>query len=147
MKKILLVGLCLMLVIPVMNVTAALNNPPSTPTIEGPESGETGTSYDYEICVSDPDGDDITLCIDWDDGEGEVCIGPYPSDSCVPLSHTWSSDGDYTIRVKAQDTSQAESEYAELPVSMPKAKMFNFYFQLFLDAILVKIDMIRDLIF
>jgi hypothetical protein len=98
------------------------NNPPEKPTIEGPTSGKTGTAYDYYFCSSDPDGDDIYYCVDWGDGSGEVCLGPYPSNTCITVSHTWTSDGTYIIKVKARDSNQAESEWATLSVSMPKSK-------------------------
>jgi len=113
-----------MLVIPVINATTMLNNPPSTPTIEGSSSGKTGTEYEYELCSSDPDGDDISYCIDWGDGAGEVCKGPFPSGTCVIEKHTWSSDGTYMIKVKAQDIYGAESDWATLEVSMPRNKTY-----------------------
>jgi hypothetical protein len=98
------------------------NNPPATPTIEGPHSGKAGTAYDYNFCSSDPDGDDIYYCVDWGDGSGEVCLGPFPSNTCITQSHTWTSDGTYTIKAKARDSNQAESEWATFSVSMPKNK-------------------------
>jgi len=122
MKKTIILGICLLLVMPVLNATAVLNSPPITPTIEGPSSGATGTEYDYSLCSSDPDGDDISYCIDWGDGAGEVCIGPFPSGTCLTEKHTWSSDGTYIIQVKAQDIHGAESDWATLEVSMPKNK-------------------------
>ena len=147
MKKVILLGLCLMLVIPVMNVTAALNSPPELPTIDGPSSGETGIEYEYQFCSSDPDGDDIYFCVDWSDGVGEVCIGPFPSGTCITEKHTYTTDGTYTIRVKAQDSNQAESDYASLSVSMPKAKTYQVYFQMILDMILTRICMLRELLY
>ncbi|UCF49355.1 MAG: PKD domain-containing protein [Thermoplasmatales archaeon] len=146
MKKVILLGLCLMLVFPVMNVTAGLNSPPDIPTIEGNSSGETGTEYEYRFCSSDPDGDEIYYCIDWDDGAGEICVGPFPSGTCFAEKHTWSSDGTYNIKVKAQDSNQAESDYATLSVTMPKTRTYHFYFQMILEMILTKIGMFRELI-
>ena len=122
MKKVIILGICMMLVITAITATAALNNPPSTPTIEGASSGTTGTEYEYRFCSSDPDGDDVYYCIDWGDGAGEICVGPFPSGTCITEKHTWTSDGTYQIKAKAQDSNQAESEYATLSVSMPKGK-------------------------
>jgi len=122
MKKITILFISMMLMIPVVTATATLNNPPKKPIIEGPPSGKTGTSYDYNFCSSDPDGDNISYCVDWGDGAGEVCLGPFPSGTCITQSHNWTSDGTYTIKAKARDVNQAESEYATLPISMPKSK-------------------------
>ncbi len=98
------------------------NNPPEKPTIEGPPSGKARTAYDYYFCSSDPDGDDINYYVDWGDESGEVRLGPYASNTCITVSHTWTSDGTYTIKAKAQDFNQAESEWATFSVSMPKSK-------------------------
>ncbi len=122
MKKIKILIACIILVLPVVTANAVFNNPPGKPTIEGSNSGNAGTSYNYHFCSNDPDGDDIYYCVDWGDGSGEVCLGPYPSDTCITESHTWISDGNYIIQVKARDTNQAESEMATFSVSMPKTK-------------------------
>ncbi|MBS3773112.1 MAG: hypothetical protein KGY55_02815, partial [Candidatus Thermoplasmatota archaeon] len=36
-----------------------LNDPPTAPTINGPSSGDAGTSYQYTVQSTDPDGDSI----------------------------------------------------------------------------------------
>jgi hypothetical protein len=135
-KKIKILILCMILVIPVVTANAAFNNPPEKPTIEGPPSGKAGTSYDYNFCSDDPDGDDLYYCVDWGDGSAEVCLGPFPANTCVTESHTWSSDGTYTLRVKARDVYQAESDWATFSVTMPKNKMnyqMNILFEILLQ--------------
>ena len=134
MKKAIIFGICMLLIVPVINANIVLNNPPSKPTIDGPSSGTTGTEYEYQICSTDPDGDDITYCMDWGDGAGEVCIGPFPSGTFVTEKHTWSSDDTYTIKVKARDINLEESDWATLEVKMPKSKpYFNTLFYQFLE--------------
>lgn len=100
-------------------LSGKLNNPPNTPTITGPQNGEVGTEYTYTFCATDPDGDDVFYCIDWGDGSGEICIGPYPSGTCVESSHIWAEQGTYLIKAKARDTNQAESGWGTLSVTMP----------------------------
>jgi len=144
-RKIIIFGICMMLLIPVINAVAA-NSPPEKPTIEGPSSGNTGTTYNYKFCSSDPDGDDVYYCIDWDDSAGEICIGPFPSGTCVEESHSWTSGGTYNIKAKAQDTNQAESEYATLSVSMPRVKYIPLFFQIFLEKIFSSFPILRILL-
>ncbi len=122
-KKIIGILVCMTLMIPALSVTAIANEPPTAPDIDGPTSGKPGVEYPYNLCSTDPDGDDIFYCIDWGDGSGEVCIGPYPSGVCPPpVSHTWSEQGIYIIKAKAKDTHDAESEWSTLEVTMPKSK-------------------------
>ncbi len=119
-----------------------MNSPPNTPTIEGPASGKAGVSYSYDICTSDPDGDDVSYCIDWGDDSGEVCIGPYPSGTCVEVSHTWTEQGSYTIKAKARDINQAESDWAMLTVSMPLDQIQSTTRPL-LKAVLAAIEFVK----
>ena len=132
MKKIKILIICMMLVIPVITATASFNNPPNKPTIEGSSTGKAGTAYEYNICSDDPDGDEIYYCIDWGDGSGEICLGSFPSGTCITESYTWTSDGTYTIKVKARDINQAESDEATFSVSMPKIYVYNPVNQLIL---------------
>jgi hypothetical protein len=100
--------------------TYGFNNlPPSPPTIDGPTSGNVGESYSYDftVCV-DPDGDDMTYYVEW--GDGGVDEGFVASGGAFTLSHIWTEKGDYTIRAKLIDEHGAESEWAELEVSMPR---------------------------
>jgi len=44
--------------------TYGIDNPPETPTINGPSSGKPGTEYEYTISTTDPEGHDVSYCID-----------------------------------------------------------------------------------
>ena len=95
-----------------------LNDPPTKPTISGPSSGNADTSYQYTVQSTDPDGDDIHYCFDWGDGDS-ICSNYYTSGEEATLSHTWDTEGDYTIEVYAEDRNGAASPTTTLTVSMP----------------------------
>jgi PKD repeat protein len=100
------------------------NHPPNPLDITGPPSGKAGTSYTYTFTSTDPDGDDVSYYIKW--GDEDVTDWTTPQSSGSPgysESHTWSTQGSYTIEAKAKDTYGAESDWATLSVSMPKNKL------------------------
>jgi photosystem II stability/assembly factor-like uncharacterized protein len=99
------------------------NNPPNSPIITGKTSGKPGIEYTYTFNSVDPDGDDIVYCIQWGNGTGEICIGPYPSGEDVTASHVFVEEGSYTIRAKAEDTNEAESPWGELEITIPRNKI------------------------
>ncbi|MCK4416240.1 MAG: PKD domain-containing protein, partial [Thermoplasmatales archaeon] len=78
-------------------------NKQNPPDISGPTDGEPGVEYDYTFVTEDPEGDDIWLYIDWDDGTVEDWIGPYASGEEVIVSHEWSEGGLYEITAKSKD--------------------------------------------
>jgi len=94
------------------------NNPPEAPDIDGPASGNTGTSYDYTFTSTDPDGDDVKYYIKWGDGDSEWTSFVAPG-TPVTVSHTWSAQGTFSIEAKAKDSNNAESGYSTLTVTMP----------------------------
>lgn len=95
---------------------------PLVPMINGPINGKTGVDYDYTFRSIDPTEDKLFYYIDWGDGNIEEWIGPYSSGEEVVVSHKWSQDGTWIIKVKAKDTDGLESDWATLEVSMPKNK-------------------------
>jgi len=95
------------------------NTPPNKPNIDGPTSGNAGTSYDYTFSVIDRDGSIIYLYIEWGDNTNSGWIGPYDSGEQITMSHTWSSQGTYTIKAKAKDPYDDEGPWGELEVTMP----------------------------
>jgi len=96
------------------------NSPPNTPELLGKTSGKIGSIYELRVIVVDPDNNPVSFYIDWNDGtegwERERASGEY----CY-YGHTWSEEGNYTIRVKAKDTLGEESDWATLEVTMPKS--------------------------
>jgi hypothetical protein len=121
-KKTILKEACVLLIVVILFLSVipvTANNPPETPTIDGPTSGNSGTSYKYNISTTDPDGDNVYYCVNWSDGTGEVCLGPFESGEKITISHTWNEKGTYTINVKARDIYNAESDWATLTVTMP----------------------------
>ena len=121
-KNIIGILVCMTLLMPAISITTIANDPPIVPDIEGPASGKPGVEYTYGFCSEDPDGDDMFYCIDWGDGSGEVCIGPFSSGICATADHTWSEQGTYIIKAKAKDIHDAESEWATKEVKMSKNK-------------------------
>lgn len=97
------------------------NNPPSKPnTPQGITSGKSGTEYVFTSSATDPDGDQLYYLFDWDDGFTSFWLGPFESGEECSASHIWFEQGSYQVRVKAQDSKDAESDWSDpLPVSMP----------------------------
>lgn len=96
------------------------NTPPSLPLIDGPLKGKSGSSYEYQVVSTDIDNDNIRYCIDWGDSSKETWTKPTPSGTIVTISHIWNKTGTYTVKAKAKDDGQAETEWATLEVSMPR---------------------------
>jgi hypothetical protein len=97
------------------------NNPPTTPTIDGPTTGVAGTEYAYTFSSTDPDGDAIYYCLNWSDGTGEVCTGPFPSGEEQTAHHTWSEPGTFVIKITAHDDYGATSEPGTYEVTIAPA--------------------------
>jgi len=95
------------------------NTPPDIPTITGPSSGRTGVPLEFKIVTTDPDEQDVYYNILWGNAGGPN-YGPFPSGEEQIIEHTWTIRGDFTIKVKAKDTSDAWSETGELQMSISK---------------------------
>ena len=94
------------------------NNPPGKPEKPiGPNSGKPGSACTYATFSVDPDGDRIYYMFDWGDGNESEWLGPYESGELVTVSHTWNTEGNYTIRIKAMDENGAESKWSD-PLSV-----------------------------
>jgi hypothetical protein len=102
-----------------------INDAPEIPNIDGPTSGSVGIEYNYTISTQDYDGDDVYFYVNWDDGNTEEWIGPYSSGEEVSISHTWEKGKTYTIEVKAKDTYDAESDWVELRITIPRYKSID----------------------
>ena len=108
-------------------VEKPLSNPPATPqALTGPNSIVYKENYIYETTVFDPDGDDVYVLVDWDDGTNPGWIGPYQSGEEVELDHTWIGTGEKTlnIRLKIKDIHDVQSDWSE-PIQITLAKNFN----------------------
>jgi outer membrane protein assembly factor BamB len=105
------------------------NQPPITPTIDGPASGKIGHTYDYMILSNDPDEDNISYYVNWGDGTNTGWIGPFVTGEEQTVSHTWETDGTYIIQAKAKDGNGAESDWGTLSVTMPT--LYKIPFQQF----------------
>ena len=99
------------------------NNPPEKPFIEGRVDGIPNTWYEFRFSSTDPDGDILTIFVDWGDGQNENTQGV--SGEIKFLYHAWNASGDYTIRAQATDEHGAKSEWATSPIHMPKTKDIN----------------------
>ena len=79
------------------------NQRPSVSIIDGPTTGEPSVEYTYTFQITDPEGDDAWLNVDWGDGTYEEWMGPLESGVPIEVAHMWSEDGTYEIRAKAKD--------------------------------------------
>ncbi len=106
------------------------NDPPDIPNIDGPIHGEWKQTYNYTFMTNDPEGLKVRYYIDWGDTTHTGWIGPYLSGEEIIESHSWWKRDSFIIRCKARDPYNAESEWGELKIWMPKKNIFNFNFNL-----------------
>jgi hypothetical protein len=110
------------------------NQPPNSPTIDGQTEGKVGEEYEYTFSATDPEGNYVKYFIDWGDNN-TVWTSYNPSDTNVKVNHTWSEKGTYTIKAKARDIYDAESDWAEFTVSMPRDKVTAHWLLRFLERL------------
>jgi predicted MPP superfamily phosphohydrolase len=84
--------------------------PPSKPV--GQTVIDKGINYIYSSYTIDPEGDPIYYQFDWDDGNITDWIGLENSGENCTANHTWTTDGIYSIRVKAMDPMQYTSDWS-----------------------------------
>jgi hypothetical protein len=94
------------------------NTVPDSPFISGSMRGKVGEIYEYNISSIDQDGDDVYYLIVWGDGSFEYSKR-YPSSQEVTKEHRWNTKGMYTIKAKAVDLHNAESNWSTLEVTIP----------------------------
>ena len=99
---------------PALKITEITNNPPQKPSLpSGPTSGKTGVDYTFSTSTTDPDPDD-QLYYQWDWGnEQSDWIGPYASGQSIQAIHSWSTAGDYPVKVKAKDNYGSQSAWSD----------------------------------
>jgi hypothetical protein len=98
-------------------------NAPAAPEINGPSNGSPGEEIQYTFVTTDPNGDDVYYYIEWGDGSNSGWIGPYGSGVEVTESHSWDSQGSYTISAKAKDTDDNEGLPGTLSITIPRNKL------------------------
>ncbi len=96
------------------------NLPPEAPIIDGSTSGKPGKKYEYTFNAVDPDGHDVCFYVDWGDNTSTGWTDFVASGNEIILTHTWEEQGTYMVRAKAKDVYDAESDWAELEITMPK---------------------------
>jgi len=105
-----------------------INTPPDTPDIEGAAHGKPHVSYDFTVVTTDPDLDNVSYYIDWGDTTSTDWVGPFPSGEELTVSHIWDEKGTYLVKVKAQDSNGAESDWGTLSLKIP----FSYDSQVFI---------------
>ena len=98
------------------------NQAPEIPEINGPLQGKPGIEYECTIQSIDPEDHTLYYYIEWGDGDITDWSGPYNSGEEVPVKHIYETKGTYTIRVKARDELNAESDWGTLDVKIPRLK-------------------------
>jgi parallel beta-helix repeat protein len=100
---------------------ANVNDPPNKPDRpSGETNGKINVEYTYTTKTVDIDGDPVYYKWDWGDNTQSNWLGPYESGVIVNASHTWTTKGSYSIKVKAKDPTGNESDWSDpLPISMP----------------------------
>lgn len=102
------------------------NNAPEKPQRpQGPVRGNYRDTHTYTTSSIDPDGHRIRYLFDWGDGS-TTWSEYYDSGQTASVSHKWSLQGTYEIKVKAQDEYGEESEWSDpLSIIVPKFKLIQ----------------------
>jgi hypothetical protein len=92
--------------------TAYITERPTTPILTGPSKGIVDMEYSFTITSTDPEGNNLSYLINWDDGSYPEWVGPYSSGMMVNVSHSWSYQGKYKITAMAKNSNDVESNWS-----------------------------------
>ena len=74
----------------VLSEGVSLNIAPTEPDINGPINGKINEIYEYEIVSYDPNDDDLSYYIEFEEGKGYWTSEKYPSGESIRESWSWS---------------------------------------------------------
>jgi hypothetical protein len=126
------------------------NSPPNPPIIDGPTSGQIGTTYTYYFTLTDPDPDDIMFNLEVDFGNNIIaedcgCDKSWKNGTIVEVPYQWSRSNDYQIRARIQGEYGDWSEWSEpYIVTMPRSHLYNDI-QNFINILISKIQYISQI--
>jgi parallel beta-helix repeat protein len=113
------------------------NYPPEPPIIDGPDSGRWGKPYHFTFQSSDSEGSEIWYFVDWGDQHNTGWMGPYASGYELSDSHTWTQQETFTIRCKAKDMYNVNSDWAEFEITIPRTRASNNWYQWLFERFLL----------
>ena len=104
------------------------NMPPYDPEIDGPNRGKENQEITFSFKAIDVDLDPVSYYIEWGDGDITDWTEYFPSGpSSYSEEHTYELEGTYTIRAKAKDSSNAESDWVDhqIRITTPRSRQAN----------------------
>jgi len=119
------------------------NEPPDEPLIDGPKRGKIGTNYNFNFSSNDPEGVPVWYYIIWRAGQDTGWIGPYQSGKIITLQYQWAWTGKMTIRCKSKDPYDAESDWSEFEITIPRTRT-SYY--LWFEWLLERFPMLERLL-
>ncbi|MEO0078419.1 MAG: hypothetical protein ABIK86_05415 [candidate division WOR-3 bacterium] len=84
-------------------------NPDTPPPPLGPSLSRVGTTCRFKITARDPDFDQVSVRVDWDDGDTTDWTEPFRSGDTVTLEHVWATAREYKVSARARDENGALS--------------------------------------
>ncbi len=101
------------------------NSKPTVPEVTG-ENGEVDKDLTFTAVSEDVDGDQIRYVWIWGDGDSEVS-NYYESGESDSRTHSYSNQGGYTVKVRAQDDGNPvmESTYATISIEVTDSSSSN----------------------
>jgi outer membrane protein assembly factor BamB len=121
------------------------NEPPEKPKIWGETSIKPFQAYYYKVSTNDPDRNPVSFFIDWGDGRTEW-TWEYASGEVGYIDISYIFPGVYTIRVKAKDTLDAESDWETLKIRVRLSKDRTLYSSMF-SSLLEHFPLLQKLLF
>lgn len=91
------------------------NQPPLTPSLNGPKGGNLNISYAFNITTTDPNNENVQYVVMWGDGSQNTSLF-VGSGQHVQMAHRWRLLGFYMIQVYAVNAENLSSQ--ELDVQM-----------------------------
>ena len=106
-------------------VTITDNTPPDVPEVTGPAEGKPGNPYLFNMITTDGQDQNIYYFVDWGDNTTTGWLGPYLSGTEIHQTHAWAEKGTYTVKVKAKDSMDSESDWGTVSIVMPTEYTFS----------------------
>ena len=85
---------------------------PKKPSISGPESGGMDEELSFSTSTIDPYNKQIYYMWDFGDETQSNWVGSYDSGILISEIHSWNKEGIYSVKVKAKNTDELESDWS-----------------------------------